>query len=78
MIRVVQQGEQSEAICRVVRFCKEYCMAEKWEEQLLDLEDEVVTHVRSIPRSERHTVIRRLRERIDRLETVINNLDEVD
>jgi hypothetical protein len=53
-------------------------MPEKWEEQLLDLEDEIVAYVRTIPRSERHTIIRRLRERTDRLEVLVNDLDKID
>jgi hypothetical protein len=50
---------------------------EKWEEKLVELESNVVDFVRTIPRSDRHKVIRRLHERIGRLEQVVNSLDEI-
>ena len=46
-------------------------MAEKWEHQLINLEEAVVDYVRTIPRSDRHAVIRRLHERLTRLERVV-------
>ena len=50
---------------------------EKWEENLVELESSVVDFVRTIPRSDRHKVIRRLHDRVSRLEEVVNSLDEI-
>jgi hypothetical protein len=50
---------------------------EKWEEKLVELESSVVDFVRTIPRGDRHAVIRRLHERVSRLEGVVNSLDEI-
>ena len=53
-------------------------MAEKWEEKLVELESAVVDHIRTIPRSERHQLIRRLRERIRRLEQLVEGVDDIE
>ena len=52
-------------------------MAEKWEDKLVELESSVVDFVRTIPRSDRHKVIRRLYDRVRRLEEVVNGLDDI-
>ena len=53
-------------------------MGEKWEDQLIDLEEAVVDYVRTIPRSDRHAVIRRLHERLTRLERVVEGIDDIE
>jgi hypothetical protein len=53
-------------------------MAEKWEEQLIDLEEAVVDYIRTIPRRERRAVIRRLHERLTRLEQVVEGIDDIE
>ena len=50
---------------------------EKWEEKLVELKSNVVDFVRTIPRSDRHKVIRRLHERVSRLEEVVSSLDDI-
>jgi hypothetical protein len=50
---------------------------EKWEEKLVELESSVVDFVRTIPRADRHKVIRRLYDRVTRLEQIVNNLDDI-
>jgi hypothetical protein len=50
---------------------------EKWEEKLVELESTIVDFVRTIPRGDRHKVIRRLNDRVSRLEEVVNSLDEI-
>jgi hypothetical protein len=56
---------------------QEICVAEKWEEKLVELESSVVDFVRAIPRGDRHKVIRRLYDRVSRLEEVVNGLDDI-
>lgn len=53
-------------------------MAEKWEETLVELESAVVEYIRTIPRSERHKIIRRLRERVTRLEQIVEGVDDIE
>ena len=53
-------------------------MAEKWEEKLVELESAVVDYIRTIPRSDRHHVIRRLRDRIRRLEQLVEGIDDIE
>lgn len=53
-------------------------MAEKWEETLVKLESAVVEYIRTIPRSERHKIIRRLRERVTRLEQIVEGVDDIE
>ena len=52
-------------------------MAEKWEDKLVELESTVVNYIRTIPRSDRHTVIRRLHERVRRLEELVEGIDDI-
>jgi hypothetical protein len=53
-------------------------VAEKWEEKLAELESAVVECIRAIPRSDRHKVIRRLRERVRRLEELVEGVDDIE
>jgi hypothetical protein len=53
-------------------------MPEKWEEKLVELEEDVVEYIRTIPRSDRHRVIHRLYERIGRLQKLVDSIDDID
>ena len=53
-------------------------MPEKWEEKLVELEEDVVEYIRTIPRSDRHRVIHRLYERIGRLRKVVDSIDDIE
>jgi hypothetical protein len=52
-------------------------MAEKWEDKLIELEAAVIEYVRTIPRADRHTVIRRIFDRAERLRVVVDDLDDI-
>ena len=52
-------------------------MAEKWEDKLVELESTVVDYIRTIPRGDRHKVIRRLHERVRRLEELVAGIDDI-
>jgi hypothetical protein len=53
-------------------------VAEKWEEKLVELESAVVDYIRTIPRSDRHKLMRRLRERVRRLEELVEGVDDIE
>ena len=53
-------------------------MAEKREEKLVEFESAVVDHIRTIPRGERHKVIRRLHERVSWLEELVDGVDDIE
>ena len=53
-------------------------MTEKWEEKLVELESAVVDYIRTIPRSDRHKIIRRLHERVRRLEELVEGVEDIE
>jgi hypothetical protein len=53
-------------------------VVEKWEEKLVELESAVVDYIRATPRNDRHKVIRRLRERVRRLEELVEGVDDIE
>jgi hypothetical protein len=53
-------------------------VAEKWEQKLVELESAVVDYIRTIPRGDRHKVIRRLHERVRRLEVLVESVDDIE
>jgi len=53
-------------------------VAEKWEEKLVELESAVVDYIRTIPRSDRHKVTRRLHERVRRLEELVEGVEDIE
>ena len=53
-------------------------MAEKWEEKLVELESTVADYIRTIPRGDRHKVIRRLHERVRRLDELLEGVEDIE
>jgi hypothetical protein len=56
---------------------RRHSVAEKWEDKLVELESTVVDYIRTIPRSDRHKIIRRLHERVRRLEELVEGIDDI-
>jgi hypothetical protein len=53
-------------------------VTEKWEKKLVELESAVVDSIRTIPRGDRHKVIRRLHEGVRRLEELVEGVEDIE